>query len=384
MSDSKGRSHAVHEAPAVASAEYPCAAAMPTVPGLAREAAAVGRTLRLLSDNGIDVRLLVVDFESGLYLRNQHDAEGSVRGAAEMALRCPRCTAAFGREALSGPQAYAALADRIRAEVTRRGLCDPARQVFPELAIGNFYAWPVNRLSPPEGRWPAYGYEESGLNVAMPRVYMNAGWRGAGPDQAKMNWNAFSGCLEGFSPAASVMRHRELLIPWVHVWLGGKYLDRVLCGRKLPEPWVMAEMACHMILRGAETFALWIDQPGPFPADYPYPEYAAMGQPVYDLKGVQAGYHHMLQFHRFLRQAQPINFEVPGRANELGPQTATWSGMAAADKALVRTVAFDNGRAVTAKAQIFGRPVELIFEPRGRDYWVYPDGTVEPAGRQRP
>jgi hypothetical protein len=82
-----------------------------------------------------------------------------------------------------------------------------------------------------------------------------------------------------------VLRENELLIPWVHVWLGGRYLGFVIRGRKLPEPWVMSEMACHMMLRGAETFAIWMDTPDKFPADYPYPKYAAMGQFVYDVKG---------------------------------------------------------------------------------------------------
>jgi hypothetical protein len=209
---------------------------------------------------------------------------------------------------------------------------------------------------------------------------MNAGWGGAGRDQAKMNWNAFYCCLEGFSPAASVLRENELLIPWVHVWLGGRYLDFVMRGRKLPEPWVMSEMACHMMLREAETFAIWMDTPDEFPADYPYPEYAAMGQFVYDVKGVQEGFNEMLQFNSFLRRAKPMTFEVPGQRNELGPQTATWSGMIADDKALVRTISFSEGRPVINTVRIFGQLVKLTFGPRGQNFWIFPDGRVEAAG----
>lgn len=218
------------------------------------------------------------------------------------------------------------------------------------------------------------------MNVAMPRVYMNAGWGGAGRDQGKMNWNAFYCCLEGFSPAASMLREDELLIPWVHVWLGGRYLDYVMRGRKLPEPWVMSEMACHMMLRGAETFAIWMDTPDEFPANYPHPEYAAMGQFVYDVKGVQEGFNEMLQFNSFLRRAKPMTFEVPGQRSELGPQTATWSGMIAEDKGLVRTVAFNDGNSVTKTVNIHDRPIQLTFGPRGQNFWVYPDGKVESAG----
>jgi hypothetical protein len=104
-----------------------------------------------------------------------------------------------------------------------------------------------------------------------------------------------------------------------------------------------------------------------------------MGQFVYDVKGVQAGFNETLQFNSFLRRAKPMTFEVPGERSELGPQTATWSGMIADDKALVRTVSFNDGSAVTKTVKIFGRPVELTFGPRGRSFWVYPDGRVEVA-----
>jgi hypothetical protein len=135
------------------------------------------------------------------------------------------------------------------------------------------------------------------------------------------------------------------------------------------------------MLRGAETFAIWMDAPDEFPADYPYPEHAAMGQFVYDVKGVQEGFNEMLQFNSFLRRAKPMTFEVPGQRSELGPQTATWSGMIADDKAFVRTISFNGGNPVTKTVKIFGQPVKLTFGPRGRNHWVYPDGKVEVAGQ---
>jgi hypothetical protein len=138
-------------------------------------------------------------------------------------------------------------------------------------------------------------------------------------------------------------------------------------------------MACHMMLRGAETFAVWMDEPGEFPAAYPYPEYAAMGQFAYDVKGVQEGFGEMLKFQSFLRRAKPLNYEVPGNRNELGPETATWSGMATEDKTLVRTVLFDSGKSATKAVTIYNRPVQLTFGPKGQNFWVYPDGKVEAA-----
>jgi len=375
----KGRSKCAHQPPADKGHEYPCPSAMRVSRRIEIYAKRTAEVMRFLKDSGVKVKLLMIDFESGAYLRNTGDREGNVKEQMAMALKCPRCVEMFGEPALSDLAGYAKVINEVRAECTRRILCDPARKVYPDIRLGNYYAWPINRVPRPEGRWPAYGYENSGLNVAMPRVYMNAGWGGAGRDQDKMNWNAFYCCMEGFSPAASVLREGEMLIPWTHIWLGGRYLSYVMKGRKLPEPWAMSEMARHMMLRGAETFAIWMDaQIGEFPDDYPYPQYADMGQFAYDVKGVQEGFNDMLQFNEFLRRARPMTFEVSGTRAKLGPETATWSGMQTAEKALVRTVSFNHGKHVVKTIKVYGKPVRLTFGPRGGNHWIYPDGRVEP------
>ncbi len=379
--DRKGTFRSAHEKPASQDHAFPCPARMTDARASSGHRAMIEETLTFLKDAGIHIRLLCIDFEAGAYLRNAGDREKNVEAQLREALKCPDCVSRFGREALATPAGYAAIVDRVRAECTRRILTEPLRNLFPEAKAGNYYAWPIARMPRPEGRWPAYGYTNSGLDVAMPRCYMNAGWGGAGGVQRKMNWNAFHSCLEAFSPAASVRRKGEWLIPWVHVWLGGRYLDFVTIKRRaLPEPRALREMACHMMLRGAETFAVWMDtQIGEYPADYPYPRYAEMGQFVYDIKGIQEGFNEMLAFHAFLRKARPITFDVPGRRAELGPETATWSGMRTADKALVRTVVFGIGEPITKDIRLFGRTIRLTFGPQGRNYWVTPDGRVRPA-----
>ena len=379
--DRKKRFRGAHQEPADQDHAYPCPALMQNAGHMSPHKRQITATLQALSDNNVSVHLLCIDFEAGAYLRNTNEREENVRKQLEVASQCPRCVAAYGAEALSSVATYAKLVDKARAATVSTTLAEPLRSLFPKAHLGNYYAWPVNRIPRPEGRWPAYGFEESGINVAMPRVYMNAGWGGAGRDQDVMNWNTLRCCLEGFSPAASVLRKGELLIPWVHVWLGGRYLEFVTKrGRKLPEPWAMQEVACHMMLRGAETFAIWMDaQVGEFPDDYPYPEYAAMGQFVYDLKGIQAGFNEMLAFNEFLRQARPMTFAVPGERGNVGPETATWSGMQSDGKALVRTVLFNRDKSVKKTITAFGKAVELDFGPEGRNYWIHPDGHAEPT-----
>jgi hypothetical protein len=55
--------------------------------------------------------------------------------------------------------------------------------------------------------------------------------------------------------------------------------------------------------------------------------------------------------------------------------------MIADDKALIRTVSFNNGKSVTKAVKLFGRPVQLTFGPRGQNFWIFPDGKVEAAGQ---
>ena len=375
-----GKYKCAHKPPASIEHAYPCPAVMLDPRRAEREARSYRATLRLLKDNDIDIKMLLIDYESGAYLRNTADRESKVLEQIAMARQCPACLKTFGEERLAGPAEYVSVVNEARAYSTREMLAEPLREIFPNAHLGNFYAWPIGRVPRPEGRWPAYGFDGSGMNIAMPRVYMNAGWGGAGRGQEKMNWNALYCCLEGFSPSASVLKEGELLIPWTHIWLGGRYIDFIMKRQKVvPEVWAMSEMARHMMLRGAETFAIWIDaQMGAYPEGYPFPQYAEMGQFVYDVKGVQEGFNDMLQFDEFLRRAKPMTFEVFGEKAKLGPATATWSGMQTPEKALVRTIVFDHGKSMSKTIKAYDRQVKLTFGPKGRNYWVYPDGRVEP------
>ena len=380
--DRNGISQCLHHNPETQDSRFSCPVAMRNIAAQSEHGQRVRQTLELLRQHDIEVRLVVLDFESGPYLRNLEEREERVLEQIARAMRCERCRDTIAPAALNHPAGFANIVNDVRAETIRNLFVEPARSVFPSLHTANFFAWPVERHPPQPRRWPAYGYENSGLNVAMPRVYLPPGWGGAGTRQDKMNWNAFRACLASFSAAASVIKENELLIPWIHAWLGGRYLDRSMQGHKVPEIWVMKEMACHMMLRGAESFAIWPGALiGDFPDDFPYPEFADMGQLVYDVKGVQEGYAEMLQYHEFLRTAKPITFDVPGEFNRLGAETATWSGMQNGHVALVRTTSFAE-RESTEVISVFNRRVKVTFGPRGRNFWVSPDGTVSPASNE--
>jgi len=377
-----GPSKIDHQPPAAQSADFPCAAQMLEIVSQRPQSTDIENVLTTLKGNSIDVKLIVVDWESGPYLRFKYEETQWTERAAAEAAKCPHCQIAFDRNSFENPTRFAKLTDQVRSGAAKKMLCEPVRQFYPDASIGNFFTWPINRAPATSGHHPAYGFENSGLNVLMPCMYMNAGWGGAHRNQSHMNWNAFHYCLDAFSPAAAVRKPGELLIPWPHTYLGGTYLYLAQDARALPEPWVMAEMARHMLLRGAETFAIWVDTAlGEYPVDYPHQKYAKMGQLVYDVAGIQAGYNEMLAHNDFLRQAQPMTFEVPGKPNELNSTTACWSGMKSTEKALVRTISFDTNGQSTGTIQAFGKSYSLPFGSRGRSWWLFPDGRVEELPR---
>jgi hypothetical protein len=152
--DRRGRYKAPHLSPAEASEEFPCVSALRDSRKIERGAAQTSEVLTLLKDHGISVSVLLVDFESGAYLRNTGDQEEAVREQAAMARRCPRCVESFTEEALSTLDGYAKVADESRAFATRNMLCDPARVIFPDIYIGNYYAWTPPTSFQPTTRIP--------------------------------------------------------------------------------------------------------------------------------------------------------------------------------------------------------------------------------------
>ena len=71
-------------------------------------------------------------------------------------------------------------------------------------------------------------------------------------------------------------------------------------------------------------------------------------------------------------------FMATGEYSRLDETTATWSGVATDEKALVRTVSF--GPSVRKKVRVFDKEVELPFDRQGRFSWIAPDGTVTAMG----
>ncbi len=68
--------------------------------------------------------------------------------------------------------------------------------------------------------------------------------------------------------------------------------------------------------------------------------------------------------------------ESSGEFSRLDATPTTWSGMATAEKALVRTVSF--GPELTQPIHVFGKSVKLPFSRKGRFFWITPDGKATP------
>jgi len=144
-----------HKAPAVQAPDFECAAAMLEIARETKHSGEIMETLAFLKKSEIPLKLLLVDFESGLYLRNQFEEKAHVAQAAVETSQCPRCVGEFGQATPLTAAPFSRIADRTRASITRSILTDPARTIYPDLQIGNYFAWPIHRLPPVKDHFPA-------------------------------------------------------------------------------------------------------------------------------------------------------------------------------------------------------------------------------------
>ena len=339
-----------------------------------------GNSLRqkceFLRSEGFTLDAVFIDFESGAYLRNGAEAEKPVRAAMAEAAKCPACTKRFDQTVLTTPEAFAAAVERGRAHAIRVTLSDPVHSVFPESRTGNFCAHAVSRLPKMPGMYPAHGYDGSGMTVPQPRQYFTAGWRGGGRDEGEVAWACMGDALRRFSPVAETLRDGELLIPWLGN-VNSRNATREKRGNAFCPAAGYAEIVRHVMLRGAETFALFVphDPAKEYPEDYRVP-YRERGPWLMVLQGVQAGYADMLRFHDFLRRAKPVTFSHPASYKKIDDDAFVWSGMATEDLALIRTITYrpaEHSEGIT----LFGKEIAVPFIAQGAFHWIRLDGSVE-------
>lgn len=360
-----------------------CPAWMYDNPALKAGAESAVEVCRVLREAGIEPASIWIDYESGVYLRNQGEKEPNVRIAMEAALQCPRCLERFGRDALDTLEEYQAVADAARAYSTRVAFSDPVHSVFPDVPVGNYYAYPVRRLPRTDGLYPAYGWEGSGMKVAQPRCYFTTGWGGAGTDQRKGDWNVFSYCVGRFSSCARVLKEDEIMVPWVgYLFSHAPSIKKAQRKGAIASAQGYREMAIHTLLRGAETIALFnpFDITDDFDEAFSYLDRYEQGPYIVNAAPVLSAFDAVLAHSDLLRSGQPLNLEFDGEYNALDERAVVWSGVGNKEKALIRTVSFAEP---TKKAiQVFGKAVELPFERAGRFFHVYPDGRVEPLAEE--
>jgi hypothetical protein len=357
-------------------------------PANATQRAAALAMAKSLQADGIIPTSIWIDFEAGAYLRNQNDQEEKVRALQEKALNNPADVTRFGKEQLSSLEGFQRAVDESRAQVMRENFSDPVHSIFPNAQLGNFFAWPIQRAiakNPARyaNRYPAYGYENSGLTVMQPRCYYTVSW-GSGPkaSQEEINWNVFQYSLDRFSRAASVKKAGEKLVPWIGYLIaddgsGGAEASRkkAALGGVLASPEAYREMVIHTMMRGAETLAVYAPSTlsETLTKEYP-PDFARreLGPLLLNLVDVQSGYDDVLRFNSILRESAILNFDVPAKENP----GAFWSGLQTKEKAVIRTVNF--GEETTQAISVFGKQIELPFKKHGQYFWIFPDGKIVP------
>ncbi len=337
-----------------------------------------------LQTNNIVPYAILVDFETGAYLRNAGDDEANVTLAMNEALLCPRCINRF--TSWSTLEEYQDIVNDARAYAIKVGLTDVVESYFPTCRTGNFFAWPIERASVVPGEYPAYGYTGSGMSVPQPRCYTVVGYWGAQTNQALADRNVFLRYLQEYSLAGSVLNNDEIIIAWIGHTETASHAGE-LAGYVFPSPEIYAEIVKHCMLRGVETFAGYTTTlEDEFPSYYVGTPRKEVGPWIMLMQGLQQGYNDMLPYNSFLREAgaTPLNYKIGGTfwrtASDIYSARETieyiWSGVSTATKALIRTYSFTtSGNRVIS---IYGNNVSVPFSTTGQFFWVYPDGTVTP------
>src|SRR5699024_11003014 len=135
---------------------------------------------RVIGHAGITPTAVFIDFESGAILKNAGNRARHVTKSVKAARHCSRCVQQFGLDALSSLRGYQQVVNQARGYAIRTSFVQPMHSVFPNVDTGNYYAWPIARAirRDPQrykGRYPAYGYVGSGMNVLQPRCYYTQG-----------------------------------------------------------------------------------------------------------------------------------------------------------------------------------------------------------------
>lgn len=351
---------------------FKCPAWLYENPRLDQERARAHGLARLLKQQGITPASLWIDFETGAYLRNRTEEEDNVAKAMQEASRCPRCRQRFGEEAFTSLENYRAVVDEARAHAIHYAFVEPVRAIFPDLPLGNFFAYPHNRLPKEPGIYSAYGYEGSGMNVAMPRLYAFAGMGGLRNTQNEVDAAFFLRCLDQFSPVSEVLKPDEYLVPWVGTLFGHRHqLRRAERGAVFPSGDIHGEVVRHMMLRGAETFAVFAPQDIEASLDPVYSDSVQnpdFGPFLFAVKPVQSAYADVLRFNDHLRAGRVLTYDVISGPESDDEPIFIWSGVATDDRALVRT--FSLRGEGSSSIEIFGSSVDVPFCREGQWLWI--------------
>jgi hypothetical protein len=373
--------HLTPARPQAANRDFSCPALLFNDIVLTAHAEKVRRICSILRQEGIQPASLWIDFESGPYLRNGAEELSRVQLASREASKCPRCVKRFGKTKINSPTGYQQIVNESRAYSIRKAFTEPVTSIFPDCTLGNFFVYPILRLPQSPKQYPAYGWDGSGISVAMPRLYFYPGWRGGRKSiEDVIGWNILLDSVRTFSKCARVLKHDEVLVPWIgYLWKHERALAMAAAGAPIASSEAYREMVRHLMLRGAETIAVFSPYSlnDEFPIAYARAPYKALGPLLANLKDVQAAYSEMLQFNEILRKGRVLNYEVTGSFNKLDDQATMWSGVGTDEIALIRTVAF--GPAQKKNVKVFNKDIPLSFEQGGGYFFVYPNGNVIPV-----
>lgn len=323
------------------------------------------RTAGLLTDVtnlGMSPNLFLFDWENWcrwIYEIDNPDTDAMLTDRRTHATACGRCVANLTQQDLASNQAYLNAVEAKRALVLKDGLYAPVRAAFPDALVGNYWTTSFVRSDQPLGNVSrAVGWHGGGAELSMFVGYGNR------YDKMKsstfVGWNTFRYFLQRYSEETREAVGNEIQIPWTCRLLPSDAMEdengvnhQIFAANGTPIPlyaWPRSsyrEYLRHCMLRGARTFAIFYPQTDPGT----YAQYLGYQRELSDVLQVVNEMHacdDVLDTGTVLNKS-----DLPGNYDST-TDAVVWSGVATADKAVIRAVSF-TGATVVVQVSVFGR-----------------------------
>lgn len=353
-----------HQPPAIQDTKhYPCPGVYEDLIACAQARAVAD--LERLTARGVAPDIFLMDWEVwNRFVWEIRDVKANLGDRLEQARLCPVCREKLPAEYLESPEAFLRGLEIIRGKIAHEAFVAPVKERFPDALIGNYFTTSHVRSDQPlEECRRVVGWYGSGFDFSQPVAYGHF-WSYHG-DPELVGWNVFWKYLGELTSAARNQVGEQFQLPWSARLLEYQPTEPFEARGAMRWAWPREsyrEYLRHCLLRGARTLAV-------FKPNKEGPGNRLMV--LTELQDVLGVFAEMRAHADLLREGAPMNLQdLPGAAFS-AEGAVVWSGVATADRALVRTVSF-TGQDEEVEVEVFGEQMTLPAPVAGATWLLRP------------